>query len=54
MLEQDIRETYRRMAEAKMPLSQISIPAAGRTGGHLDLAAVIDGARCEDFALEQP
>lgn len=32
MLEQDIRETYRQMAEAKMPLSQISIPAAGRTG----------------------
>lgn len=32
MLEQDIRETYRKMADAEMPLSHISIPAAGRAG----------------------
>jgi hypothetical protein len=30
MLEQDIRDTYRRMADADMPPARISIPAAGR------------------------
>src|SRR5262245_8479586 len=32
MLEQEIRETYRRMADTDMPLSHISIPAAGHVG----------------------
>ena len=32
MLEQDIKDTYRRMAGIEMPPSHISIPAAGRAG----------------------
>jgi hypothetical protein len=32
MLEQDIRDTYRRMAAAEMPPSPITIPAVGRAG----------------------
>jgi hypothetical protein len=32
MLEQDIRDTYRRMADADMPPSPVSIPAASRRG----------------------